>query len=385
METWIFYIVLTGMIVVLFRRTIRPRVVFCAEHKTLDSNVVAVFFLLLFIAVFREIGDGIGGTDAESYLEWFRNAGNLNEYLSSVNIFNVLHIDEPLFKIFNMIVHSITTNEYSYLAITYGMIIIGLIKFVTFFYDKNSLYFSLILFASAYLYSFNIMRTWMSIAICVVAFESIIYNKWIKSLLLIIIAGLIHTIAFSFVLIWIICLFYKRCAPVFSKSFLFIIVIMMNLVCYLAKTVIFSFVMSTKYSYYRNLFSGHVSIWGYLPSMLVCVVAILLFDRVKNDSKLNEIERRKKVYCILALTANLSCMYLITEMLAWRINDYYMLIRMYMISMVYEYALKDLSINRRIVVVGTYTFTMAHYIQQMMALKDSSGIFPYVFSFGNKL
>lgn len=378
-STWILYLVLSVLIIVLFRTRLNLSFVSGHGRKAIDVNIVLLFLLLVFLAAFREIGKGIGGTDAEAYLERFREAGSIKEYLSSVDVLDVFHIDEPLFAIFNMIVRSFTENEYIYLILSYGIIVVGLIGFVKYFFSEKSFYFSLLLFICAYLYSFNIMRTWISIAICIWAFKEIVKHKWIKSLCLIIFAGLVHTIAFSFILVWGICLLYRLNPHLFSIRFLLIVALVANVVCFIAKTVILSLIMNTKYAFYKDMFEGKASIWGYLPSIFMCIVAILLFDKVRNDSFITEEERRKKLYSILALSMNLSCMYLIVGMFAWRINDYYMLTRMYMISVAYEYA--DDSSNRAFIRAGAYMFTIAHFVQQMLGLKASSGIFPYALTF----
>lgn len=373
---------LSIVIVLLFKRSINSRLFVRAGNYKTDVSSIVVFILLSFFAVFRRIEiTGIGGTDAASYLQRFRAAGNIIEYLTNTDISQVLHIDEPLFKIYNMLIRSVTSSEHVYLLISYGLIIVSLISFVKFFYNKESFYLSLILVTCAYLYSFNIMRTWISLALCVYAFKQIIYNRWIKSAILIVAAGLIHTMAFVFLLVWLICLVYSKFQLIFSTKTLLTIVLLSNLICVLAREIVYTFIMSTKYSYYEKLFAGSASLLGYLPGIFICVASIFLFDRLRIETYTNEIERNKKVYCILALTINLSCMYLIVGMFAWRINDFFLLIRMFMLSIVYEF-LKRYSVpNKKIYILGLIGFTLILYLQQMLGLQASSGIFPYSLSF----
>lgn len=382
--TWLFYLSLTLFSVLLFRRMSNTHdyILVLGKRRCFSFNTVAfsLFSVFLFFAVFRTIRETIGGTDAYSYLELFWNSNDdLISYIRGIKITELFSSGEPLFKIFNIIMRVITDNRYIYLAVVYGIIIASLIDFVKFFYYECHYYFSLILVVCAYLYSFNIMRSWISISFCMWAFIALVYNKWVRSLILIIIAGLIHYMAFAFLLVWLICFLYSLKPHFFSKKKLLAIVVISNAACFVARSFIMQFVMTTKYLYYEKLFGTEVSIWGYLPGILICIIAILYY---RNDScflSMNSIEARKRVYASLALTVNASLVYIIVAMYAWRINDYFMLIRMFAISIIYEQLLLNPKNNKEIVVF-VYLFTIACFIQQMLGLKESSGVFPYILS-----
>lgn len=374
--SWAFYIVLALTTMLMVKRCFIGNNINCIlGNKKLFSiniSIIVLYLMLLLFAVMRKIEHGIGGTDAYGYLQKLDNfTSSFSTYLHSIQSKPLFSIEEPLFKLFLIWCNQFHDSHAVFLFVVYGSIIFNLLYFIKRVYCKGLNFFPIILSICVYLSSFNIIRSWWSASICLLSFCFILDKKYFKSLFLIIVASLTHYMGFCFLGVWGCCLLYDRMPNLFNRKNLFIVGIGVNFFLIVFQAFIKSFVADTKYSFYADLY-GYVTILGYIPTMLICAYSIWNFNYYKSSDS-------KTAKCVIAMTVNLSLMYAITALLAWRINDYFAMIRMYMISNFFC-ILKGKK-NEKIYTCVLYLFTIVIFMQQMISLKEMSGIFPYVLFF----
>ncbi len=374
--SWILYIFLACLSVVLIRRSClnKPTVLVYGNKLSfsINTSMAFLFLILLFFAVMRKIEPGVGGTDAYEYLQKIDSANiSYSSYLDALRTKSLLKTGEPLFQLFIILCNKLPHSHAVFLLVVYSTIIYCFLRFIRKFYDKTLNLFPILLLICYFLSSFNILRSWLSVALCLISFNLIADKKYIKSIVLILIASLIHYVGFCFLLVWLCCFLYDKKPRLFSRRSLLIFCVGINVLTFVCQSVLINFFTDTKYSSYMGLLNT-VSIIGHIPTILICFYSVWLFDKYKDiDENIAK--------CIIAITINLSLMYTIIFLLGWRINDFFALIRMYMLS-VFFYDFKRKKYGT-IYSVLLYLFIVVIFIQQMLSLRASSGVFPYLLSF----
>ena len=339
------------------------------------SPINAGFFLitciLIFFAVFRYVSNGYGGTDAYSYVLEFQNMkASVSEYLKIDRFLRFWNYSETLFLLITLLFRSLTVNYHIYFLFTYGLIVIGLLSFVYETYDNKSNFFTLILLFCSYLHSYNVMRGWMSIAICMFAVINIRKRKWRKSLFLIFLAALFHYMSLAYLIVWLACWIDYKLPSFFTRRRLIIIVLLSNLISLLGRAILINIIMATKYSYYKDYFDMPVSLLGYIPTFLICLAAIIMYPKFKASGRFSST-------AAIMLAVNLALLYGIVYLFAWRVHDYFAPIRMYMLSEFYivipEY------VKEKVLAKGLISiYVVALFIQSLHGLFESSDVFPYI-------
>lgn len=373
--TCIFYIVLSLFIVFMVKNTIGLKFYINDKRgKVINIGYVWVLLTLLFFAVFRYVFNKYGGTDAYSYVTEFQEMDDsIFDYLDIKRYIFFWKYSEPLFKMLTAAVRMITSDYHLYFLLTYGVIVSGILSFVYNFYDRESNFFTLILLFCSYLHSYNVMRGWMSIAICMFGLNAIKKKQWKKSFAIILIAVFFHYMALVFFIVWAVCWFHNKYPSFFTRNKLILAVVLVNVVSLCGRTVFFNIAMSTKYAFYRDYFTISTSIWGYLPTFFICLLAVIFFPQLKARGE-------TPAMAAIILAVNFSLLYCIVYLPGWRIHDYFALIRMYIIAELYnlisEYFEKGFSRNAMKILVNAYV--VALFVQSLLGLYESSDVFPYI-------
>ena len=122
---------------------------------------------------------------------------------------------------------------------------------------------------------------------------------------------MIHYMALAFFGVWLVCFLADKKPGWFKRKKLLLIAAVANIGSFVARKLLFAVIMQTKYSFYADYFLQDISIWGYLPGILICFFAVWMIKYVdKQDTR--------KYFVIVSLWVNLSLMYIIIGMLAWR-------------------------------------------------------------------
>lgn len=375
--TLLFYLLLAFMVVYVVKMSMETKVCVNMQKKIyINWGYLFIFFVLLFFAVFRYVHDKYGGTDAYSYVKEFQEFNvPLSYYLNVDRFICVWNYGETLFKLFTLVMRKITSDYHPYFLVIYSLIISGVLTFIYKFYHKKSYFFTLILLIPCYIHSYNVMRGWMSIAICMFALVAINNKKWLKSLIVIYIAILIHTLAVVFLAVWFVCWFRYKHPKFFTRNKLVFLVLITNLCAWGGQKIVYNIVMQTKYSFYQEYFNMEVSAWGYLPSFFVGVLAVIFFPKLKELGEKAEL-------CAILCAMNLAFFYIIVFLPGGRFHDYFALIRMYILSELYCVVLGSFKkgISKRIVSVMLNLLIVIIFIQGMWGLYESADVFPYILS-----
>lgn len=373
--TFVFYFLLAIGIVFIVKKSMKINIyVRIGRRKNINWAYAITFIVLLFFAVYRYVYDKYGGTDAYSYVMEFQEFDvPLSFYMDIKRFIFFWDYSETFFKVLTLIIRKITYDYHFYFFITYGIIISGLLSYVFNFYHKNSNFFTLILLIASYLHSYNVMRGWMSISICMFALVAMKQNKWKKALCIIWIASMFHYMALIFVVLWAVCWYHGKKPYFFTRNKLLFLVILINVLTWAGKRILYTIAMSTKYAFYKDYFEMDYSIWGYLPTFSICLAAIFFFPKLKKRGE-------DTAMCAIILAVNMSLFYFITCMPGWRVHDYFALVRMFILSELYsimsEYIKNDSS--RKIVYLLYNICILFLFVHALYGLYESSDVFPYI-------
>ena len=211
--SWILYIFLACLSVALVRRSyLNKSTVLIYNNKlsfSINASMTCLFLILLFFAVMRKIGPGVGGTDAYEYLQKIDSVNvSYESYLDSLQTKSLLKTGEPLFQLFVIWCGKLSHGHAVFLLIVYSTIVYCFLRFICKFYYESLNFFPILLLICYFLSSFNILRSWWSVALCSISFNLIVDKKYIKSLILILSASLIHYVGLCFIIVWLCCLLY---------------------------------------------------------------------------------------------------------------------------------------------------------------------------------
>lgn len=374
--TTIFYIVLSLSLVLGVKTSITRSYFIKINSKSkkyvsINFGYFLLVSLLIFFAVFRYVYYGYGGTDAYTYVKEFQEIkGTFSDYLKMERYLKFWNYSESLFKALTLFCRNISSDYRIYFLFTYSLIVGGLLTFVYNTYHKKSNFLTLILLFCSYLYSYNVMRGWMSIAICMFALIDIKEHHWKKSLLFIIIATFFHTISLVFVLVWLACWIDFRYPHFFTRGRLIICVLFGNLAFFLGRSLFMMIVMSTKYSYYMDWFNMQMGLLGYIPTFFICVIAIFMYPKFKQEGGFAST-------AVVILAVDLGLMYCIVYLLGWRIHDYFAPVRMYMLSELYINVPKYFK-EKKVIKMLINVFIIALFIQLLQELFQTAAVFPYI-------
>ena len=374
--TLAFYIVLSFVLVFGVKISINKNyfLKIDSKSKSIASFNIGYFFLasiFIFFAVFRYVYNGYGGTDAYSYVTFFQEInGSVFDYFKIERFLKFWNYSESLFNIITLIFRRISADYHLYFLFTYGLIVVGLFSFVYNTYDKKSNFLTLILLFCSYLHSYNVMRGWMSIAICMFALIDIKEKRWAKSLVSIIIAVFFHTISIIFILVWVVCRIEDKYPRFFTRQKLFLYAALVNLSFFVGKNLAIATIMSTKYSSYAEMFNMPVSIIGYIPTYIICFVAVLMYPRFKRLGGFSSTT-------VIILAVDLSLLYFTVFLRGWRIHDYFAPIRMYMLSRFYIEIPKGFK-EKTLIKMLINLYIAALFVQSIHGLLEGSKVFPYI-------
>lgn len=342
-----------------------------------DRGYIFSFLVLVlsFFSAFRKVTPYQGGTDAYSYVYDFLNS-SYNDILYRGFFDNLieLRITEPLFMLLTIFVRSLTDNYHLYFLVCYTIIAYSICKYIFHYYNSQSCFVSLVLAFSFILYSFNILRGSLAVSLCLLGFVFFDKKKWLKGLLLIISASLIHYTALCCLLIFILWYSFEKDIIKFERKDLIFIIVSINLFFIIMSDSISNYMLSTKYALY---FSSEydMSILGRIHDWFFGLFLIYIYPYVKN---------RNLARSIILLSLYYGLTYFIVYLMGWRISDYFLFIKIYVFSLlpseVYRlFNSKDLRIYY-IFTLLLYSYILMCYFQYMYQMYRTSGIFPYSFT-----
>lgn len=147
------------------------------------------FCIWTFIAAFRFIDGGAGGTDAIGYYYYFLKSFDIHGWeMTPLGLY-----DTNLgFRWYNRILRLVSDNQIYYLAITHGIMLFCVIKFIDFFKFKKVSVIPFFLIVFWYVRGFCTIRSNLASAILLISLIYLAQNKYRQSIITAIVAVLFH-------------------------------------------------------------------------------------------------------------------------------------------------------------------------------------------------
>jgi hypothetical protein len=247
---------------------------------------IFMFLILVFIASFRSVQYSLGGYDAFRYVASFKSSTSLD-----VNFDNIINFSgrEPLYTLIEYLMRQFTDNHIIFFILIYGIIVFLFMKFVSNNYDyKYMSVIPLVYLALPYIYSFNVIRNYLALAIVLLSIIKLKEKKEKTFLLLTICAALIH---YTAIIMLVFYAFYKILLNKerIKKKRLLIAVLTSSLLAIYAILPWLKQILLE--SAYRGFLDPEYSLWGYLPIIILVLLSLknykLLIERMKNGNEIH--------------------------------------------------------------------------------------------------
>lgn len=339
------------------------------KKRSLNIYIFAVWTLLTIFASVRNVSSGgLGGIDAEYYVYQFSSyKGNLYHFLdwSKIITFNVR---EPLYYISIHLVRCFTTDYHIWFFLLYGIIVYGFLYFILNFMKRDAAFIVVLIPLCNYLHSFNVMRNWIAIAIIAIAIVKLSKKKELQYLIFVMIAAGFH---YSALIMLVFYAYYKMFNTIpLIKVNLLSSVIAINLITTSIGSLIAYLFNDNKFRFYIGLESSGI---GYLTTIFIWLLTLLLFDKLIKRREVNRL-------FIIGLSLNVGFMYAIVNMGAYRINDFFSLFKMYILSECICIVKSQYrgSVGKLLLAI-LYIFIILYVVQLFVNYVNASGIMPYQF------
>lgn len=327
-------------------------------------------FLLTFFAVSRKVDfTGLGGTDAITYVYEFQHM--TNSLASYINIDKILALQqrEPLYYLLAWLIRNFTENYKVYFFVIYLIIGYCMSYFAVNIYEKGkkSSLLPLILLFVTYLHSFNVMRNWVAIAICMVGLIKLKEGLDKKFFVYLIIGVGFHYSVSILLLPYIFYKLLKRRDKI--RIFLLSIIPSGAVMLILAHEIIVNFFTDTKY---RTYMTSQSSWLGYIPVLIIALLAIYFYDDLVTISKKNKL-------AVIGVSINAAMIYAYVMLGAYRINDCFIFFRIWiLIELTKVLKMKYRNQTLLIAITCLRLFIIVYFVLQLKRILTQSGILPYI-------
>lgn len=171
------------------------------EIKRRVANIEYLPWILswIIVAAFRKVNSNVGGTDAPDYIQYFEHSLEIESDNTDI-----------VFRIFNILIRSFTSDYHVYFIIYYGILIFSFILFINQFARKDSSSIPLCILFFLFLRSFTSMRSNLAIAFVLLAIVYLRKNNLFKTLIFCILAIFTHVSSFVYVAFVIFYYLYRR-------------------------------------------------------------------------------------------------------------------------------------------------------------------------------
>ncbi|WP_165249300.1 EpsG family protein [Adlercreutzia sp. ZJ141] len=238
------------------------------------------FVVLVGFAALRKVTIAYGGGDAWGYVREFQSSSVLGSGSAFAQLCDLSR--EPLYQLIMIVVRTFTENYHLYFVVTYGIIIWGILYFVSNHFRKGYPLWPLIVMFPAYIHCFNAMRSWMAIAVILVALTKYEKQGPFKYELYTTAATLIHYSAAVMLLLPLFAKFFRRCGGIKGKV---TIVLLANGVLASASSILLFLLQNTKYVYYFSL--DPLSFSTVVPLVSIVFLASTVFQSANSAKQVD--------------------------------------------------------------------------------------------------
>lgn len=165
------------------------------------SKSLNLFNILLMLPLIGLLGLRTSYNDTGTYIESFKNAPTLSVFFSESK--NLDPLGNPLFDLYTSAVHTFTDNYHIYFMIAAVFVVVLMITFFFKISENDTYALSIYTYLTLGTYFFALAAMKQTIAIAVLCHSVLALRdrKYIKFLLLVLIAGLLHTYAWCFLIL----------------------------------------------------------------------------------------------------------------------------------------------------------------------------------------
>ena len=266
------------------------------QSKTLSINSYAIAWLIIWsvIAIFRLVRDGIGGSDAIGYIEYFVKCKEVSG----------VHTDaDPMFKWINWILRSISSDYHILFTFIYPFFILSFISFVQRFSCKEFPAVSFLLIFFLFLRGFSSIRSNLAISFLLFALVFLAKEKKLWSLIFGCCACLTHKIAIVYFMVVPFCMIFK------TNKIKMTYALAMVAICYVGAMFLRPYFVTFSQivdlggaygSYAEALMNDSVFSWvNDFGQMALGVVMCLFSKRLRNEIDVIDKDRGNKVMSLL--------------------------------------------------------------------------------------
>lgn len=357
-------------------RTGKKQNILCAEY-------MVWYAVWLFLAVFRHIERGIGGTDAYNYMTYFDVCLDLNSQHRYVK-----HVDS-LYRLLNQFIRLFTDNYHVLFFIIYTIIIFSYILVINEFAIPECSLLPVAILFYMYLRGFNTIRTTLSVSIILFSMVALKKRRNVLAMVLAVSSVFIHKVSMLYICYLILYYMYKKnkltvkgCL-VYTGIVAFVGPIARDVLIYsnwrFLNTGAYISYMSR--SLVNSFFDGF---WKICFSQLLLGAALIIFNKGLNQYILN----LKEPYQTDAKFVRLVCYFDIMTIPAtyllgiWRGYEYFYLLRLLMWGMIIHvictYFTKQ---SRRVIEWAFLIAFMVWMVSRIESTWESSSLMPYVLDF----
>lgn len=345
--------------------------------RILNESFYYLLFILIFtfIAVYRRIDLGIGGTDAPDYIE---NFTHIFEYSSR------FQEQEQLFLYLNRFVRTFTDDYHVFFFICYSFIAFSYVYFLKNFYSPKSSYIPLLLLIIPFLRSFSSLRSSLAISLFLIGLVLfLVKQKRNWGILFIIATFWIHRMSILYIaFVPFYYIFRYRIVKLRGKKlFLFFLIFLVG--GYLSSKFLQNYVLAMQFFYSetdawylsRSLDMSLMSRWPMMINYILLLSAIFyLHKRIPSTDRMNNLKILVS-YDILVMLPSL-----IFGM--WRANEYLYLARLAMWGVLIKVFLDHFKpILRPFLRVVIFVLFLSWLIFRIYQDYAELSIMPYMFDF----
>ena len=321
-----------------------------------NSTVFVILFLLLLWALTAFRAPEIGN-DTKNYIYFYNTIG-------ATGFNNEIEV-EVGYIIYCIVLNFLGFSAQQYLIITATICWLGVGIYIL-KYSKNILFSLCLAFCFCFSNFTNILRQDIAMVIILYVYVLFKQKKYVRSFLLLVLAGLFHTSAFCFILIYFYNFFPKKSKTVVILCFIIILASVSGLI-----TTLLAEILPEYYNYFFGKYSGT----GYL-AVAVAVIRSLVFYIVLYCATKGSKDRESKIIYGNGFLALLFICFGFTVNLFSRITFYFLFPMIVDIpNSLYSGQFKKR--NRWIILIGL--ILLAYFIVSIIMRPEWNNLYPYKF------
>lgn len=334
-----------------------------------QTGYILFYFIFVGLASFRLVTNGIVGTDASGYEDFFLNSFTQTSRFEEQDI---------LFGLFNKAVRLFIKSPVIYRFICYSIITLAYIFFIKSFCIKGVSCIPFIVLMIPFLKSFNTMRSSMAIAVILYGLIFLKDRRTFWGVILICISVFIHRMSILYVMFLPFYAIFRHYKYTNSNIKLIVIVSTLTIIGYYLAlqvqqyAIALSLLDGTDAYYISKNLNGSIldAAVTVIPLVLLSVMWLLCNKRLKYDKNISFLELMVSFDIIITPIANILGM--------WRANEYFYLGRLVFWSYLIPVFCSSFKIQSRVFIKITFAILFTAWLTYRISREwEPCGLMPY--------